>query len=295
MPDGPPSPSERTSPRDPAGGPSPAPEPRNPRFSLAYLDRSTEPSTDFYRFATGTWVRENPVPSDKSRWGAFDELLERNFHAIRSILEEAEAAPATSVHSVERQVGDFFASAMDTARLEQLHFGRIAHDLAQIDSISSVEELFRVLADLHRVGVDGGFESYVYPDKKASEVYAFYLEQGGLSLPDRDYYVTLSSRASSRRTGRTSSAASARSARPRSGRPGRPKPSSRSRPSSRGRAGPGPSSGTRTRTTTGSRWASSLGRILRSPGCSISPTGRSGPSPTSSSVSRSFSTRSTAR
>ncbi len=165
------------------------PEPRIPRFSLAYMDRSTDPSADFYRYAAGTWVRENPVPADKSRWGGFDELLQRNFYVIRSILEQAAAAPDGPTDPVARQVGDLFASAMDTRRLEELGFEPLALDFARVEAVGSVEELYRVLAELHREGVDGFFESYVYPDKKASGVYAFYLDQGGLSLPDREYYL----------------------------------------------------------------------------------------------------------
>jgi putative endopeptidase len=172
------------------GSPPPAPaEPRVPRFSVDYLDRGTEPSTDFYRFAAGSWVRENPVPSDKSRWGAFDELLQRNFHLIRSILEEAATTPPGPEYSVRRQVGEFFASALDTARRNALGFAPIAPALARIESVRSVGDLYRVLAEMHRAGGEGLFDSYVYPDKKASEVYAFYLDQGGLSLPDREYYL----------------------------------------------------------------------------------------------------------
>lgn len=174
---------------EPAGRPPPEGEPEVPKFSLAHLDRSTDPSTDFYRFAAGTWIREHPVPPDKVRWGAFDELLQRNFFLIRSILEEVAATPAAPGYTVPGQVGDFYASAMNTQRLDQLRFEPLAGDLARIASIASVDELFHVLAELHRLGVDGLFDSYVYPDKKASEVYAFYLDQGGLSLPDREYYL----------------------------------------------------------------------------------------------------------
>ncbi len=175
--------------RGPAPGTAAEPEPRVPRFSLEYMDRSTDPATDFYRYAAGGWVRDHPVPADKARWGGFDELLERNFYVIRSILEEAAGPPAPSDDPVRRQVGDFFASAMDAEQLERLQFRPIDPDLARIEAVASVEELYRVLAAHHAVGGEGFFDSYVYPDKKASGRYAFYLDQGGLSLPDRDYYL----------------------------------------------------------------------------------------------------------
>ena len=167
----------------------PRPAPPDPSFSARYMDRSVDPSSDFYRYATGTWLRENPVPSDKARWGAFDELLQRNFTTVREILESAAGAVGDPEPSPRRQVGAFFTSALDTARRERRRFEPIAADLARVRSVSTVAELFSVLAALHREGVDGLFESYVYPDKRSSEVYAFYLDQGGLSLPDREYYL----------------------------------------------------------------------------------------------------------
>jgi putative endopeptidase len=152
------------------------------------MDRTVDPSVDFYRYATGTWLRENPVPADKSSWGSFDELRQRNFDLIHEILEDAATHAGDADPSPKRQVGAYFASAMETARLEKLRFEPIAPDLARVGSVGSVKELFSVLAAYHRQGVGGFFESYVYPDKRSSEVYAFYLDQGGLSLPDREYY-----------------------------------------------------------------------------------------------------------
>jgi len=178
-------------PGTPSGEAAPSPEPPapDPRFSLARLNRAVAPSDDFYEFANGTWRRENPVPSDKSRWGAFDELLNQNFLHLRAILERAATGPGAPANSPSKKVGDFFASALDTRRREDLKFQPIADDLAAVDRVASVDDLYRALAGLHRIGADGLFQSYVYPDKRNSAVYAFYLEQGGLSLPDREYYL----------------------------------------------------------------------------------------------------------
>ncbi len=160
----------------------------DPRFSVARMDPSTPPTVDFYAYANGRWLRENPVPADKVRWGAFDELLQQNYRVLREILEQATATPDPP-GSVRRQVGDFFRSAMDTTSLERARFGPIQTDLERADAIHSVGSLFQVWASLHRDGFEGLFENYVYPDKRQSEIYAFYLDQGGLSLPDRDYYL----------------------------------------------------------------------------------------------------------
>ncbi len=170
----------------PAGPDSPPPA---PRFSVAYLDRSVSPATNFYEFADGQWVKDNPVPPDKSRWGGFAELAERNWYLIHDLLQRAEAGTSAPLHSPPREVGDFFASAMDTNRIEQLGFKPIANDLARIKHIHSRKALFQALACFHDEGVGGVFGSGIGPDEKNSSIYAFGLYQGGLSLPDRDYYL----------------------------------------------------------------------------------------------------------
>jgi len=160
-----------------------------PAFSTNYMDRSVEPAKDFYQFADGNWVKNNPVPADKSRWASFSELAERNWYLIHDILDSAAADTAAPAHSPRREVGDFFASAMDTNRIEKLGFKPIAGDLKQIDRVKSTKDLFALLADFHARGIGGIFSSGFGPDAKNSSIYAYHLHQGGLSLPDRDYYL----------------------------------------------------------------------------------------------------------
>src|SRR5678815_2381950 len=93
-----------------------------PRFSVSNMDRSVEPGTDFYHFAAGTWLKNNPVPADKSRWSGFEELQERNWKLIRDILEASALQKGPTTNRARLQVGDFFASAMDTNRIEKLAF-----------------------------------------------------------------------------------------------------------------------------------------------------------------------------
>ncbi|HTT16788.1 MAG TPA: M13 family metallopeptidase [Thermoplasmata archaeon] len=173
---------------NPTGRASERPAP-DPGFSVRFMDAATPASQDFYRHATGTWLRENPVPADKARWGAFDELLERNFRLIHELLEDAATHAEDAADSPRRQVGVLYRSALDQERRERLRYEPIAPALARVGELRSVEELSAVLAEFHREGLGGPFESYVYPDKRASEVYAFYVVQGGLSLPDREYYL----------------------------------------------------------------------------------------------------------
>jgi putative endopeptidase len=168
----------------PAGTP-----PKVPAFSVAYMDRSVSPAADFYHYAAGQWLKNNPVPADKSRWAAFTELAERNWYLIHEILDAATADAAAPVASPRREVGDFFAAAMDTNRIEQLGLLPLAHDLEQIDRLQTPADLFALLADFHQRGIGGLFGAGFGADEKNSSIYAVELGQGGLSLPDRDYYL----------------------------------------------------------------------------------------------------------
>jgi putative endopeptidase len=165
-----------------------ATEPRVPRFSVDYMDRSVSPATNFYLYADGAWLNNNPVPADKARWASFTELAERNSYLIHSILDEA-AKSKDAPHTPRREVGDFYTSAMDTNRIEKLRFKPIAGDLKRVDKIKSVNDLIALVADWHKSGLGTLFRNGVSADAKNSSIYAFELSQGGLSLPDRDYYL----------------------------------------------------------------------------------------------------------
>ena len=173
-----------------AAPPAPTgPEPKIPRFSIDYMDRTVSPATNFYLFAAGAWVRDNPVPADKSRWGSFSELQERNSYLIHGLLDAAAADSSAHAHTPQREVGDFFASAMDTNRIELLGFKPIEADMRLIDGIKTTKDVFSVLAAFHKEGVGGIFSAGVGPDERDSSIYAYEIRQGGLSLPDRDYYL----------------------------------------------------------------------------------------------------------
>ncbi|MCI4326780.1 MAG: M13 family metallopeptidase [Thermoplasmata archaeon] len=164
-------------------------QPSVPRFSVDYMDRSVDPTVDFYGYATGTWRRNNPVPADKAIWGGFTELIERNFMLLRALLESAGADRSAAPDSPRRQVGDFYASALDQVRRESVGFAPIRAQLDAIERIGSVPELVHTVAALHDSGVAPFFQPFVHPDRRHSSVYAFYVYQGGIGLPDREYYL----------------------------------------------------------------------------------------------------------
>lgn len=166
---------------------------RVPRFSTAYMDPSVSPRSNFFAYANGSWVKNNPVPEDKARWASFDELQQRNWQLVKAILEEVSAEPANAADTpsakARKLVGDFFASAMSTSRIDQLKLRPIQEDLDRLDAIQGPEDAARLIGDWHRRGIASCFGINVYPDAKKSDVYALQLSQGGLGLPDRDYYL----------------------------------------------------------------------------------------------------------
>ncbi len=159
-------------------------------FSVRNMDRSVPPAEDFYRYATGNWLRTHPVPADKSSWGAFGELAERNLALVHQILERAREVSAKSPPGPRRQAGELYASSIDTARRELSGFGPIESERAAIGRIDSVESLFGATARLHAQGISALFEPFSDPDLRESTRYALYLYQGGLSLPTREYYLS---------------------------------------------------------------------------------------------------------
>lgn len=153
------------------------------------MDTSVDPYTDFYSYAAGKWVSSHPVPSDKSHWGTFEELMERNTTLLGDILDRCSKGKTPADPAASRMLGDFYSSAMDTDLLEKLRFKPIETEIARIEKATNKEELKKLSAAMHLEGTFPFFVSFARADRKNSSVYAFYLYQGGLTLPSRDYYL----------------------------------------------------------------------------------------------------------
>ncbi len=161
-----------------------------PRFSVDYMDRSVAPDVDFYRFACGTWVKNNPVPEDKPSWASFIEVRERNTQLLHGILEDASKSKAEA-SSITRKLGDFYQSALNTTKLDELKFAPLQADFRLVASLKSTSEAIKLMAQFMMGGKGGNvFHASVDPDQHNSVRYIFEIGQGGLSLPDRDYYLT---------------------------------------------------------------------------------------------------------
>ena len=153
-------------------------------LELTAINRKADPCTDFYSFACGDWLNANPIPADRSRWGRFDEVKERNDQILRTILESAAGGRDAS----SRRIGDYYASCIDEAAIDRKGASPLDGDFRRIDALRSAADLPALLADLHVGGVNAFFNFGAEADfKDASHVIAT-ADQGGLGLPDRDYY-----------------------------------------------------------------------------------------------------------
>jgi putative endopeptidase len=160
-----------------------------PGVDPANLDTAVKPCDDFYRFANGGWLNSHSLPADKSRYGAMEELSERNRAILQKILTETSAKTTWAKGSVQQKVGDFYTSGMNEAAIETRGLAPMKPIFATIDGLKNVKQLPALLARLHAQGLPGGFGFFVRQDAKASTQYLAYLGQGGTGLPDRDYYL----------------------------------------------------------------------------------------------------------
>ncbi len=150
-------------------------------------DPAVKPADDFYRYANGAWLRDTPIPPEYSRWGSFDELLERNERNLRTVCERASAVADQGTPS-ERIVGDFYASGLDDDALASNGVSPLRFEFDRIDALHSLTDVWAEFAHLHSLGVPVGFEFHSAPDAKDNSVVLAEVAQGGLGLPDRDYY-----------------------------------------------------------------------------------------------------------
>jgi len=166
---------------------------------VAGMDRSVAPGDDFFLYANGTWVKDTEIPPDASRWGTFDILNEQSVQRTRAVLDAA-ASGSAPAGSEERKVGDLYASYLDQAAVEAVGLEPLRRQLAAVTALGDRTALARALGADLRTDVDSlnathfhtsrllGF--WVAPDLNHPAVYAGYLFQGGLGMPDREYYLS---------------------------------------------------------------------------------------------------------
>ena len=156
-------------------------------FDLTAIDKTADPCTDFYQYACGNWNKANPIPADQVRWGRFNELAERNNYLLYSDLKQAEDAPKSPL---QRKYGDFFAACMNESAVDAAGAKPLQPELAQIAALQDNKSLAPYeVASFDQHGGGGFFRVGVQQDQKDSKQQIAGTAQGGLTLPDRDYYL----------------------------------------------------------------------------------------------------------
>jgi putative endopeptidase len=159
----------------------------NPGFDPQYLDRSVNPCVDFYKFSCGGWIATHPLPPDQGRYGRFDALQDRNREILRQELEQAEVEkPGRS--AIEQKIGDFYFACMDEKTIDARGTTPLKPDLDRILALKNKKDLAGIVASLFRAGAPVFFNFSSEQDAKDSSREIAALDQGGLGLPDRDYY-----------------------------------------------------------------------------------------------------------
>jgi putative endopeptidase len=151
------------------------------------VDSTVKPSEDFFQYANGGWIKNNAIPNEESEWGIGNLVVNENLNRLRTINENA-AKENAAKGTASQKIGDFWTTAMDSARIQQQGIEPLKPYLDKINAIKDVPSLMETVAALNNIGVSSVFSDNISQDDKNSEVMAYKLWQGGIGLPEREYY-----------------------------------------------------------------------------------------------------------
>ena len=179
----------KTAPAPQAAAPATAPPPAAPGIDAAAMDTRVSPCVDFHAYACGGWLARTEIPPDKSRWGRFNELQERNLERLHAILDADAAGQVDAADPYGKKVGDFYAACMDEAGIEKAGVADLRAEWKKVDAVRDARSLAAAVGSLQRQGVGVLFRFRSQQDFKDSTKEVAMVGQGGLGLPDRDYYL----------------------------------------------------------------------------------------------------------
>ena len=158
------------------------------QFSIDNIDKNIDPCVDFYQYACGNWMKNSEIPADRSSWVSFVELEERNLDVEHGILEKA-AAGGAGRDAIDQKIGDLYGSCMDEKAVNARGLAPLKPELDRIAAAKDKGALMDEIARLHMLGTSALFSFYSNSDLHKADTVIAYIDQGGLSLPDRDYYI----------------------------------------------------------------------------------------------------------
>ena len=158
-------------------------------FDKAMMDTTVRAQDDFYQYAVGNWIRNNPIPDDQTRWGAFNILIEETNDQVKTIIDAAVEKASEGNNSIAGKVGIFYKVGMDSVKIEELGISPLDEEVERINSIAGKNDLIKEIAHMHKFSSNPLFFFYATVDAKNSDSVIAGIYQSGLGLPDRDYYV----------------------------------------------------------------------------------------------------------
>jgi putative endopeptidase len=159
-----------------------------PGFSIDIIDKAIDPCVDFYQYACGNWMKQAEIPADRASWQSFSELDESNLGIERGILEKA-AAGGAGRDTVDQKIGDLYGSCMDEKAVNEKGIAPLKPELDRVAAVKDKGALMDEIAHVHVIGPSPLFNFYSNSDLHNADTVIAYIDQGGLSLPDRDYYI----------------------------------------------------------------------------------------------------------